>query len=149
MTSESIPMPPPVAADPLDSPMVRALFAELLSKMTALIEEDRSSSIDLRGLPLPPGALEALRNWLGEGETRATVKALGTTTIQETAFAGLWWVRHDKAQGNLIAEGLEISYCPTLLLPERDTVQSAAKELRRRIESSSNTPSSSKSADPG
>jgi len=115
--------------------MLRALLEELLSKLTALAEEGRSDSVDLRGLPLPPGALKALRTWLGQGEIQATVNALGTTTIQETAFPGLWWVSYAKAQGAPIGDMLEITYCPALLLVDRDAVQSSAVELRRRADS--------------
>lgn len=151
MTSNEMSLIPPVPADLLGSPMMRALLEELLSKLTALADEGRSDSIDLRGLPLPPGALEALRNWLGQGEIQATVNALGSTTIHETALGGVWWIRYAKVQGTPIGDTLEIAHCPALLLADRDDAREAAKELRRRLDrlTDSSTVLPPASANPG
>lgn len=133
----------------MGSAMVRALLRELLSKLTALATDGSTEHMDLRRLPLPPGALDALKRWLGRGEIDATVTALGITTIQETGIAGVWWVRHAKSSGDTIAEHLEITLFPALLMAHSDDVYRAAETLRSRLATLEATAvNSSPSADP-
>lgn len=150
MTEKNTSFPNGDPVSPLASPITRALLEELLGKLTALAQEGRDDCIDLLRLPLPPGALEALRAWLGRGEIEATVRALGTTTITETAIAGIWWVRQSKADGSAIGETLEIALCPALLTTDASDVAQSTEQLRRRMESlvESDSMKSSESADP-
>lgn len=117
----------------LRSPMAQALLVELSAKLSALARGEQVDNIDLRRLPLPPGTLEALRIWLGKGEVCATVSALGTTTIQETATAGVWWVSQAKASGEPIGDSLEIARHPTLLVTHVDDILVAAERFRLRL----------------
>jgi len=117
----------------VNSAMVRAVLRELMAKLTSLAADDRPDHIDLRRLPLPQGALDELRTWLGSGEVEATVTALGTTTIRETGIAGVWWVRHAKTVGEVFSEHLEISRSPDLLSAHPDDVTQAADTLRSRL----------------
>lgn len=117
----------------IHSAMVRALLRELLAKLTSLAADGSPAHIDLRRLPLPPGALDALRTWLGSGEIEATVTALGVTTIRETGIAGVWWVRNAKTGGEVFSEQLEISRLPELLSAHPDDVTQAADTLRGRL----------------
>lgn len=119
--------------DAMAHPMMRALLQELSAKLSALAGDGRSDHVDLRRLPLPPGGLQTLREWLGRGEISATVTALGVTAIHETALAGVWWVEHSKASGEPVGVSLEISECPALLAVQRDDVASAAARLRARL----------------
>ncbi|MDE0852991.1 MAG: hypothetical protein OSA97_01030 [Nevskia sp.] len=113
--------------------MVQALLQELATKLDRLVREGHADSIDLRRLPLPPGALEALRSWFGQGEIEASVKALGMTSIRETAVAGVWWVQQTKPGGESIGEGLAITCCPDLLATHVDDVRAAAESLQLRL----------------
>jgi hydrogenase-1 operon protein HyaF len=119
--------------DLMNSAMVRAVLRELMAKLTSLAADGLSDRIDLRRLPLPPGALDALRTWLGNGEVEATVTALGVTTIRETAVSGVWWVHHAKSAGEIFSEHLEISRSPELLSAQPDDVTQAADSLRSRL----------------
>lgn len=133
-TRESVNMAVP--DDPvLTTPMMRALLQELAAKLALLAEEGRPEHIDLRRLPLPPEGLTALKNWLGQGEIEATVRALGVTTIRETAVAGVWWVRHAKLAGDTLDEHLEITPCPALLMAHADDIRRAAHVLEIRLAS--------------
>ena len=114
-------------------PMVRALLRELLFKLSVQADEGRADHIDLRRLPLPVGALDALKTWLGRGEIEATVSALGITTIQETGVAGVWWVRYAKIGGETTGEHLEITPCPALLAADQGEIGSALEALRGRL----------------
>lgn len=117
----------------INSAMVRAVLRELMAKLTSLAADGRPDRIDLRRLPLPPGALDALRTWLGRGEVEATVTALGVTTIRETGIAGVWWIHHAKSAGDIFSEHLEISRSPALLSADPDDVTQAADTLRSRL----------------
>lgn len=117
----------------LRNPMVQALLVELSTKLAALARGEQVDNIDLRRLPLPPGGLEAMRRWLGKGEVSATVSALGTTTVQETATAGIWWVSQAKASGEPIGDTLEIAECPALLVTHADDILAAAEQFRVRL----------------
>ncbi|MBL6748904.1 MAG: hypothetical protein ISP90_00195 [Nevskia sp.] len=119
--------------DILALPMVQALLHELLDKLGALQRDGRSDSVDLRRLPLPPGALDALRAWLGAGEIRATVKALGVTTVEETAITGLWWVSQAKLTGEPTGAWIEVSLCPALLMAHAEDLGAAIERLRGRL----------------
>lgn len=154
MTATHVSIPDGTPASLLANPMTLALLQEMLGKLTALAQGGPSDRIDLRRLPLPRGALEALRTWLGRGEIEANVRALGTTTITETAIAGVWWVRQAKADGAVVGEKLESSLCPHLLMADGDDAKDGAAQLKSRIDSlaqpsmtSMSLPSGS--ADPG
>ena len=120
-------------ASALDTPMARALLEELLCKLSALAQQGCPDRINLARLPLPPGTLATLRDWLGPGEIEATVRALGTTTISETGIAGVWWIRHAKADGTTVGESLEISLCPEILMARAEDAQDGAQRLQRRL----------------
>lgn len=117
------------------SPMLGALLREVAAKMEQLANDGTPGHVDLGRLPLPAGGLEALRAWLGRGEIEATVKALAVTSIQETAFAGVWWVRHLRATGDVLTEHLEITHCPRLLAADPEDLHRALGQLRSRLES--------------
>lgn len=115
------------------SNMVCALLGELTAKLEILADDDSPGHIDLSRLPLPPGTMEALRAWLGDGEAEATVTSLALTTIRETGVAGVWWVRQARSSGETLSEHLEISRSPALLSVHPDEVKRAAEDLRRRL----------------
>lgn len=145
MTEQHVPNPDVASAELLHDPMTRALLQEIVVKLTALTEQRQSDRIDLRRLPLPTGALAALRIWLGRGEVEATVNALGTTTISETSFAGIWWIQQTKSDGAPVGESLEFALCPRLLMTEPSDVEDALDRLLRRTNSLAATSTS----DPG
>jgi hydrogenase-1 operon protein HyaF len=88
------------------------------------------AAIDLRSLPMTDGERQALRGRLGRGEVQATVDLGGATRIDETAFAGLWWVRHEAADGGVLAEQIVVARVPELLLAHPADVEDAARRLR-------------------
>ncbi|NWG73259.1 MAG: hydrogenase expression/formation protein, partial [Rubrivivax sp.] len=86
--------------------------------------------IDLRSLPLDDAQRQMLRARLGHGEVRAVVDVAGPTTVDETAFAGLWWVRHEGADGGVLAEQIVVARVPELLFAHPADVADAAARLR-------------------
>lgn len=130
-----------VPTDPLEAPLVLALLHELESRLEALTARGETGQIDLMRVPLPSGALEALRTWLGSGEIEASVKALGLTTIWETRFAGVWWIRHAKLSGETLTEQLEIALSPALLSGDARDLPAAVQDLRERVAALERAPS--------
>jgi hydrogenase-1 operon protein HyaF len=111
----------------------QALFAELENALQELLDSGREHSIDLRSLPLAPGELESLKEALGRGEVRVEVDALGKSDVQETAYRGIWWVTHHNAVDEVMAEFIEVSFCPDIIRAQRDDVRESLEALSDRM----------------
>lgn len=118
---------------PLETANARALLSELEAALQALLNSGREHSVDLRSLPLLPGELDYLRETLGRGEVRAELDALGRSEIRETALRGVWWVTHWNTLDEVMAEFLEVSFCPDILRAQRDDVSESLEALNARL----------------
>lgn len=112
---------------------VIALLNEIGSLLDKLINTGETSSIDLRSLPLFPGDYEAIKEALGEGEVRATLTAIGPSTLQETTVPGVWWITHLNEHEETVAEFIEITPFPELLKTTDTDLQQAPDALQERI----------------
>jgi hydrogenase-1 operon protein HyaF len=112
---------------------VRAILAELETSLRNLLATGREHSIDLRSLPFAPGELDYLRQILGKGEVTVEVDALGRSDVLETAIRGVWWVTHYNATDDMMAEFLEVSFCPDLIRAHRDDVLESLELLNARL----------------
>ncbi len=110
-------------------PLLREL-AELLRK---LLETGESSAIDLSALPLTPADLDWLREKLGEGEIAVTLQAHGESTLNETAFPGVWWVTHRNEQDLLTAQFLEVAFVPELVKAHPQDIETGSEYLELLI----------------
>jgi len=120
-------------ARPLETANARALLSELEAALQALLKTGREHSVDLRSLPLLPGELDYLRETLGRGEVRAELDMLGRSEIRETAIRGVWWVTHWNTLDEVMAEFLEVSFCPDILRAQRDDVRDSLQVLNARL----------------
>lgn len=118
---------------PMGSGNAQAILAELETGLRALLASGKEHSIDLRSLPLAPGELDYLREVLGTGEVRVEVNALGPSSVVETAIRGVWWVTHRNAADQVMAEFLEVSFCPDIVRSQRDDVQESLEHLNARL----------------
>lgn len=119
------------AADVEPGALVDAVLHECAAHLAALAREPGfATAIDLRSLPLDDAQRQLLRARLGQGEVRAVVDVAGPTTVDETAFAGLWWVRHEGADGGVLAEQIVVARVPELLFAHPADVADAAARLR-------------------
>lgn len=112
---------------------VRAILAELETSLQNLLTTGREHSIDLRSLPFAPGELDYLRQTLGKGEVHVDVEALGKSDVQETAIRGVWWVTHYNTADDVMAEFLEVSFCPDIIRAQRDDVRESLESLNTRL----------------
>jgi hydrogenase-1 operon protein HyaF len=124
--------PEPQAARSGNAP---ALLHEIATLLAALVQENRSGAIDLRGIPLTPADRSFLREQLGEGEVRAQVSALGPSEICETAYRGVWWVTHHNAEGELCADLIEVTPLPAILTSDSEELADSLQRLRARLQS--------------
>lgn len=113
--------------------VIEAVRQELSRALESLADHPAfEHRIDLRSLPLDPLQRDALRTTLGDGEVQAQVLGGGTTDIRETAFAGVWWVRHETPDGEPLFEQLVIARAPLELSAHPDDIRDAAGRLARR-----------------
>ncbi len=112
---------------------VAALLMELTSLLERLAKSQQPAVIDLLSLPMSAEDRSELERVLGEGEVRATIQAEGLSVLRETGISGVWWVEHRGAQGELVAELLEVARVPAILESVPDEIAAAAGTLRERL----------------
>ena len=111
----------------------RAVLREIETLLTVLAEKGEEGSIDLSSLPLTPEAYDLLEETLGEGEVTAEVSSLGVTRVHETGIPGVWWVTHYNEDDDVMAEFIEVTHCPEILLTPEDDVKDGLEALRARL----------------
>ena len=112
---------------------VMAILAELAGLLERLAAGEQPATIDLRSLPMSPQDRVALQGVLGDGEVQATLDAQGLSSIRETRVPGLWWVEHRDPRGELIAESIEVTRMPQILMSALDEIRAGAAALRAQI----------------
>lgn len=129
-------MNPDVAAPcqtTLNTGMAWSLLSEVHTLLKRFADTGERGAVDLRGLPLTSADREQLEELLGRGEVRCTLSLMGRTEVWETAFPGVWWVRHLGAQDRISSENLEITNVPDILLAHPDDITAAAIRLERHL----------------
>ena len=113
---------------------VNSLLQEVAVRLDRLVREGESEAIDLRALPIMTEEdLQQLRDCLGAGEVTATVHAMGATELEETAFPGVWWVTYFGADGDMVAERIELAWVPDILVAQGPDVRSGLAQLVERL----------------
>ena len=112
---------------------VNAVLAEVVERLEQLAAGATPEAIDLRSLPLNPGDRAHLAEALGDGEVDITLRLDGTSRVRETGAAGVWWIEHRDARGDVIAELLEITRIPEILNADPGDIGRSARVLRERI----------------
>lgn len=113
----------------LPGPVV-SLLQEVAVRLDRLVKEGEPEAIDLRALPIMTEEdLQQLRDCLGVGEVTATVQAMGATELEETAFPGVWWVTYFGADGDTLAERIELAWVPDILVAQGPDVRSGLAQL--------------------
>ncbi len=113
---------------------VRPILNEVMHAIDRLLETDEPTTIDLAGLPFGPGELEHLEATLGTGELAATLDALGTSRIRETAYPGVWWLEHRNAFDEVVGRYLEITRTPEILSSQDADILAGRARLGEKFE---------------
>jgi hydrogenase-1 operon protein HyaF len=112
---------------------VTAILSELVSLLERLATGQHCAAIDLRSLPMSAQDRVELRRALGEGEVQATLNAEGISNIRETQVPGVWWVEHHDRQGELMAELIEVTLMPQILMSALEEIAAGACALRELV----------------
>lgn len=111
--------------------MATALLSEIAERLDDFAQKDgQPFAIDLRGLPMTDADRAELEAALGRGEVSATIEVAGTSEVWETAYSGVWWVRHRGADDRITSEEIVITNVPAILFSHKDDVRAAAERLR-------------------
>ena len=112
---------------------VQPLLHELRHALARLESIGEETAIDLRGLPLAPGEEAKIEEVLGIGEVRAEIDALGITTVQETAFSGIWMVTHRNTENEIVARFVEVCRMPEILRAQPEDIQRSVIRLEQSL----------------
>lgn len=113
---------------------LQALVHEIAAMLERLAETGESGAIDLKSLPMAPVEFNELRTLLGDGEIDLTIDLDGPTRVRETAWSGVWWVRHQNQSGRVLAEYIEINRFPDFLSAQPEHINEAVRRLRDRLQ---------------
>lgn len=117
----------------LPAPVI-SLLQEIAVRLDRLVNGGEPEAIDLRALPIMTEEdLQQLRDLLGTGEVAATVQAMGATELEETAFPGVWWATYFGADGDMVAERIEIAWVPDILVGQSADVRAGLQSLVARL----------------
>jgi hydrogenase-1 operon protein HyaF len=114
--------------------MAWSVLTEIHALLEGLAETGAPAAVDLRSLPLTTADRDELEQLLGRGELRCSLSLLGKTEVWETAFAGVWWVRHLGAEDRVSSESIEITLVPEILKAHTDDVRASERRLADRLD---------------
>jgi hydrogenase-1 operon protein HyaF len=112
---------------------VGAVLSELVSMLERVAAGGDTDTIDLRSLPMSAEDRTELQSALGQGEVHASLRTEGVSTLQETAVSGVWWIEHRDAQGEVVAELIEVGAIPAILNASPEDMAASARALRSRL----------------
>ncbi len=118
----------------LNTGMAWSVLAEVQTLLARLASAGETAAVDVRGLPLTAADRDELETLLGRGEVACKLTLLGRTEIWETAYAGVWWVRHFGGQDQISSETLEITTVPEILKAHPVDISEAVSRLKRQLE---------------
>lgn len=110
-----------------------ALLHELVNLLHQLLSRDEPSHIDLRAIPLSQKDMTLLAETLGEGDVFAEVADFGLTRVRQTGIPGVWWVVHLDDEEQVIAEFIEVNYCPEVLITPTEDIRDGRAALQARL----------------
>ncbi|MCP4932941.1 MAG: hydrogenase expression/formation protein [bacterium] len=113
-----------------NAPFVHVLMHEITVLLGDLALNGKEGAIDLRGLPLLDQDKKQLEDLLGRGEVSAIVNIMGETQIWETAYSGVWWLRHKDTGDKVISDQVAVTIIPEILKTHKSDVKSSLERLR-------------------
>jgi HupH hydrogenase expression protein, C-terminal conserved region len=111
-----------------------AILHEIADLLGRLVSDGSQAIIDLRAMPLTPGDYAQLEDLLAAGAVRVTIDAAGPTEVFETAYPGVWWIRHRNESGETVAEFIEVTVCPEIIKSHVDDAREGHIRLRRALD---------------
>jgi len=109
------------------------LLHEIRHGLARLLENDATTTIDLRGIPMAPGEEERIIAELGTGEVQARMSALGPSEIIETRFPGVWLVTHYNSENAVIGKFIEVCDTPQILKAQAEDIREGLAQLTAQL----------------
>lgn len=113
--------------------MARSILSEISKLLQALATNESTGSIDLRSLPLTEADRRQLEEALGRGEVSLDLELAGRSSIWETGYPGVWWIRHRGAQDKVSSEEIAVCRVPDILKSHPADVSAAALRLQQEL----------------
>lgn len=110
--------------------MAWSVLAEVAQRLRRLAEHNEPSAIDLRSLPMTEADREQLEELLGQGEVSARLEIAGPSYIRETAYSGVWWIRHMGTGDRIASEEIAITRIPEIFLSDSHDIRAATDRIR-------------------
>lgn len=123
---------PGIPLEIIKNGVVLAILCDIEALLETLASSGQPGSIDLRRQPLGPEEYEKLKEVLGRGEVSATVDAMGSVQVWETAVHGVWWVSYRNERDDTLTEAIEVTDFPDILKTDPQDIRVAATQLRLR-----------------
>lgn len=123
----------PIHIEDANSGNALPLLHEVRHALEKLLDTGEETNIDLHSLPMESGDDALLEKILGKGEVEAQLNALGTSTVRETIYPGVWLIYHYNQEQQLIARFLEITFIPEILKSQREDIRSGLEELASKL----------------
>lgn len=122
-------MPAPVLIGDATA-MLEAVLVEVRVLLARLAgNPEQIETIDLNSLPLDARTRALLRDRLGQGEVVATIEAAGRSQVVETAYPGVWWIRHETGEDDSALEQITVARVPALLCAHPVDIERASLRL--------------------
>jgi hydrogenase-1 operon protein HyaF len=113
--------------------MALSVTAEVGRLLEALAASGQPGAVDLRSLPLTDADRQQLQDLLGRGEVRADLELAGRSEVWETAYPGVWWVRHLGADDRIASEEIAVCPVPEILQAHPDDIRAGARRLSQDL----------------
>ncbi len=111
------------------SGLVQAALDEVAALLADLATGGAGGAIDLRSLPLAEADRAELGALLGHGEVEVRLAIGGTSDVYETAYAGVWWLRHRAADGSVSSEQIAVTPVPDIIPADPTDIRAASVRL--------------------
>ena len=101
---------------------LKPVLYEIRHALQALVEQRKSSMLDLNGIPFSPNELAELEAFLGDGEIDIELNVLGKTRIRECGYAGVWRIQHFNEHDKQVGYFIEVDHVPEILRSQFDDI---------------------------
>jgi len=109
--------------------MAWSILTEIRQLLDALSDKGTVGSIDLRSLPMTDADRVQLEELLGHGEVKVELDLAGASEVWETAYSGVWWIRHKGAGNKIACEEIAVTAIPEILITHPVDIEAAAARL--------------------
>jgi hydrogenase-1 operon protein HyaF len=120
----------PIEITQASTGMAQAVLFEIAEYLQDLAENGQRHVIDLSSLPMSDVDKQELETLLGTGEVRITLQTIGESSIHETRYSGVWWIKHYNPERQLLSELLEIARIPEIVQSHPEDIRQSAQDIR-------------------